>query len=195
MSWTSRRLIIKWTRPHGLTANMTYGVTITAWSFLRAAKTATENIRTERRRNLSLELVDVRFTGPLKLEIWLFPIWNHCGRPLTVIEPKYSSQWHDAYTKNSPYLSILRKHPERRQTPTVIISQEWIREIISFEKGKPCVQYSFYGGSCIQDLSSSNTQELGGYGWLLKLRDNGVRWTVILMSAFLGVKDLLKDPS
>jgi hypothetical protein len=93
------------------------------------------------------------------------------------------------------YLSILRKHPERRQTPTVIISQEGIREIISFEKGKPCVQYSFYGGSCIQDLSSSNMQELGGYGWLLKLRDNGVRWTVILMSAFLGVKDLLKDPS
>jgi hypothetical protein len=89
------------------------------------------------------------------------------------------------------YLPVLRKHPIQRQTPTVIISRDGIGQIIAFEKEKPRVQYSFYGGSCIRNLSFSNIQEAGGI-WLLELRDNGVRWTVILTSQFYSFRHQLK---
>jgi hypothetical protein len=89
------------------------------------------------------------------------------------------------------YLSVLQNDPEVRQTPCLIISNEGIRRIISFRRGKPYVQYSFYGGSCIQDLSFSNMTEVGGVLWQLKLHDNGVRWTVILASMFYGFRHQL----
>lgn len=89
------------------------------------------------------------------------------------------------------YLSVLRKDPEERQTPFLMISNEGIRRIISFRRGKPYVQYSFYGGSCIQDLSFSDMTETGGPLWLLKLHDNGVRWTVILTSIYYGLRHLV----
>jgi hypothetical protein len=93
---------------------------------------------------------------------------------------------------SDPYLSILREHPENRQTPFLIISREGIRKIISFDNGKSCVQYSFYGGDRIKHLSFSDMQELRKSGWVLKLRDNGVKWTVTLSPMFYDLRHMLR---
>lgn len=93
---------------------------------------------------------------------------------------------------SEPFLSILRKNPEQRQTPIVIISHEGISKIISFGKRKSYVQYSFYGGARIRDLSDSGMQTIGKSGWVLELHDNGDKWTVILSPIFYALRHLLR---
>lgn len=90
----------------------------------------------------------------------------------------------NVHNLSEPYLSELREDPELRESPDLVISHKGIRKIILFRKSKPRTQYSFYGGSTIQDISGPDLRELvKGRMWILNLRDGHAKSTVFLCRA------------
>ncbi|KAL4887977.1 hypothetical protein BDV59DRAFT_211587 [Aspergillus ambiguus] len=87
----------------------------------------------------------------------------------------------NVHNLSDPYLTALRKEAQLRNNPSLIISDERMKEVVSFHKGKPRTQYSFYGKGYIQDLSASNIINAERI-WTFELRDHDVISTVLLTS-------------
>ncbi|PYH64022.1 uncharacterized protein BO88DRAFT_419878 [Aspergillus vadensis CBS 113365] len=97
----------------------------------------------------------------------------------------------NVHNLSEPYLTSLRKDPELRRSPTIIISPERMREIVSCHRGKPFTQYAFYRDRYIQDIDSSRITDVRGVVWIFKLRDHDVTSTVLVMSLHYGLRHLM----